>query len=69
LNNVLSRRRTPVIVRRADAERPNRRAGSRRGARRLRATPTRAAVVASTVLLVATLAWVLTFAYLVTVVH
>jgi hypothetical protein len=66
LNNVLSRRRTPVIVRRADAERPNRR---RRGARRLPSAPTRPAVIASIVLLLATLAWLLTFAYLVTVVH
>jgi hypothetical protein len=66
LNNVLSRRRTPVIVRRADVERPDRR---RRGTRRLRSAPTRAAVIASLVLLLATLAWLLTFAYLVTVVH
>jgi hypothetical protein len=69
LNNVLSRRRAPVIVRRNDAERPNRRAGSRRGARRLRSAPTRAAVIASIVLLLATLAWLCTFAYLVVVVH
>jgi hypothetical protein len=67
LNNVLSRRRTPVIVRRADVARPDRR---RRGGRRVRfEPPTRASVIATVVLLLATFAWLFTFAYLVVVVH
>jgi hypothetical protein len=35
----------------------------------LPAAPTRSAMIASVVLVLATLAWLLTFAYLVTVVH
>jgi hypothetical protein len=67
LNNVLSRRRAPVIVRRADAARPDRR---RRGSRSVRfGPPTRASVIATVVLLLATFAWLSTFAYLVIVVH
>jgi hypothetical protein len=65
LNNVLSRRRAPVIVRRAQAPRPDRR---RRGSRRFE-PPTRASVIAGVVLLLAVFAWLFTFAYLVVVVH
>jgi hypothetical protein len=68
LNNVLSRRRAPVIVRRADAGRPARPDRRRRGSRRFE-PPTRASVIASLVLLLATVAWLFTFAYLVIVVH
>jgi hypothetical protein len=67
VNNVLLRRRAPVIVRRADADRPDRR---RRGGPKVRFDPpTRASVIASIVLLLAVVAWLGTFAYLVIVVR
>jgi hypothetical protein len=68
--DLLRRRNSTLIVRREDALRPGGRQRSRRA--RGRATlgsPTRTGAIAAGVLLLAAVAWVLVFAYLVTLVH
>jgi hypothetical protein len=68
--DLLRRRNGPLIVRREDALRPGRRTRSRRARRRVTlGSPTRTGAIAVGVLLLAAVAWLLVFAYLVTLVH
>lgn len=71
ISPALSRRRNgTLIVRREDALRPGGRPRSRRGRRRIRlGSPTRTGAIAIGILLLATVAWILVFAYLLTFVH
>lgn len=71
ISPALSRKRNnTVIVRREDTLRPGGRPRSRRGRRRIRiACPTRTGAIAIAVLLMATVAWLLVFAYLLSLVH
>jgi hypothetical protein len=71
ISPALSRKRNnTLIVRREDAENPRGRPRSRRGRRRLGiGWPTRTGAIAIGVLLLATVAWLLVFAYLLSLVH
>ena len=71
ISPALSRRRNgTLIVRREDTVGPGGRPRSRRGRRRIRfVPPTRTGAIAIGVLLLAAVAWLLVFAYLLTFVH